>query len=375
MISRNSPTPRAKKQTVLTRQWNRMTSSVPEPPMNVSHLASQPPSDEFPPEFDISELTEDLIMADASSTLLKNAPKVKSNYAAAAKKGAIEDEEIFETPPSSSSHCLTCSYELLGDGEGNVCTESNFLYFQTLDLVSIPLAVQSGKKRPYPEAMKPPSSSRKATRARPIIPPQSCNVDHLSFIDAPVKPEGINYPPFLKHKSFSQVPSSTPNGLYMGNSFDSSTSFASFTRVPSLTSSMTTQSTTWTPNSSFHMDSAATSFTSAVDQMELSESSSHLHSTPLEDYATSDSAARSIPKALRSKRSDVGLKNSHLNVTSDSHTLNERVDLGSPEIFHPKLGQFTSRADQSKNSINHDADNDPLKYPASLISLGKFVIH
>lgn len=232
-------------------------------PAHTAPLASShPSSDDFKPDRETSAALEDMVMMEVSNVPSVVTPsKVRTGPFRITLPPPESVDEDFLTPPTSP---LLAKSEDRRSGVPagplhSLNDSKDEAYFrQNYDLVRLPEPSIPGKKRSFPDSIKPPGSCKISCDGKDDKVTGVYSVNHMS----PVKAQ--------KHRETNGFPVPLANDTNpfawkqdLGRSYDSTTS---------ATVSMTTASPAWrSPNVSFNADSAMTSFSETTDVSDVTE--------------------------------------------------------------------------------------------------------
>lgn len=257
----------------------------PESHLDLSRFENKhPSSDEFDLGAEVPMILEDEAM---EGIIMHEVTEAKNNHGNPLYPILMEEGDTFRTAPSRSG-----SSHSLGPNNRNVSNSDTF-YLKRPDLVPLPNQGQYGKKR-FAESMRPPLSKKVSLG---IIEPQSpmyYHVNHLSPTGAPNSE--ASKPEATKGQSWvNMIPISMPEGTRKMPSELRSTSFESNTSFSSITPP-TNQ--IWTPNASYPVESAATSFNSSAEIADVPDNSQYKRAPQTHFFG--DTALRLASDSLRS---------------------------------------------------------------------------
>lgn len=238
------------------------TSRKDDSPTKAASLANQhASSDEFNPDMDTSAILEDINMIDVPPVVTPS--KATANPFRITLPPLESADEEFQTPPTSP--LLAKSRDA---GRGIPVEQMQWLeipkdeaYFhQKYDLVRLPEPSVSGRKRSFPEPIKPPEPRKVSRDGMDDQYPRHYVVNNMSPIMTPItrEEERPSFPGF-----FGDNKKPLPHKQDLHLSVDS---------IASTTTSTATASPAWrSPNVSFNSNSTTTSFTSSADGSDLTE--------------------------------------------------------------------------------------------------------
>ena len=252
------------------------------------HLSS---SAGFNPDHDTLEIMENITMTDSSDWPSVQLP------APTREKLKLSDDEDFTTPPTSpsitekSTECLI-DPRLKGETE-NENDRSGF-YVQQSDFIRLPKF--ASKKRPFPEAMKPPFPRKASRGENRVQPPTTYSANSLKPTDPIYKLDD----PFrdIDDTGSASRLMTTPGLSRSSTSFDSTTTASSI--AWSARRSYASGSTLTTPNTSFRSDFLMASFSSNNESFHNSEATRPVAvSSALPENNTTVRSAPNTPRAKR----------------------------------------------------------------------------
>ena len=306
-------------------------------------------SDGFNPDHDTLSIMEYITMADSSSRLSAQLPPTHE-------KLRSSDDEDFITPPTSP-RLIETKTECLIDPQLKSESENDRarVCIQQADRIQLPQF--SSRKRPFPEAPKPPFP-RKASRGETTTqPPKAYNVNSL-------KPA----PSYNVEDPFDDI--TVPSRLMINpglsrssTSFDSVGTAATTTTASSIawsaSRSYASGSSLTTPSTSFLSDSMIASFTSNNDSFYNSEVTRSV--TVPSAIPESNPTVRSAPNTPRAKR-----RNGPLQRAATTSNAEAQADDADPmdidmrgfdrrqEVFSELLG--TPNVGKKASATNSDVD-------------------
>lgn len=185
-------------------------------------------------------------------------------------------DEDFQTPPTSPllAKSRDAGWAIPAGHMQSLENPKDEAYFrQKYDLVRIPEPSVSGRKRSFPEPIKPPAPRKFSRDGLDDQFPRLYNVNYMSPVMTPMigkKEERPSFPGFIADDRKPFLHKQEQN-----RSFDS---------IASATASMTTASPAWrSPNVSFTTDSAMTSFNSSADASDITEALTIKQPVPKKD--------------------------------------------------------------------------------------------
>ena len=264
-----------------------------------------PSSDEFDPGVEVSRILEDNVIEDTIMYDVNNQGNVSYPQ-------SVEDSDTFQTVASTPRKVNRSGLSDSFGGNNDNLSNSELFYFKRPDLVPLSYQGQNGKKRSSAESMRPPLSKKIILGINESQSPMFYHVNHLSPTEAPKleapKPGAIKDPSLANKAvpiSLQEEARNVPHELRWSKSFESNTS----------SSTTATPNQIWTPNNSFPVESAATSFNSSADTADVSDS--FLCNTLPQSHTFGDTAMRLATETSRFEMGNATL-NKDWNATANA---------------------------------------------------------